>query len=86
MFVRWLNFEAVCLASALLIILASSGFAQHHDPTHQPSHQHGSPAAADQAGGWPGPLSSYSSGSSYSSTQSKRGFSSVRFGFCVIDL
>src|SRR5207247_5499323 len=104
---RRLQFEAVGLASALLIILALSAFAQHHAATPQPSLQHahgtsgaagqweGSPAgkaysefnhhlagvfvllpilsrhwccvetesrAPDRAGGWPGRLSSCSSG------------------------
>jgi putative copper resistance protein D len=48
---RWLNFKAVGLASALLIVLASSGFAQHHDATPQASHQH---AAGSAAGQWEG--------------------------------
>lgn len=48
---RWLNFKAVGLASALLIVLASSGFAQHHDATLQASHQH---AAGSAAGQWEG--------------------------------
>src|SRR5437867_1001819 len=47
---RRVHFEAVGLASALLIILALSAFAQHHAATPQPSlqHAHGTSGAAGQ--------------------------------------
>src|SRR2546426_4782822 len=52
---RRVHFEAVGLASALLIILALSAFAQHHAATPQPSlkHAHGTSGAAGQWEGSP---------------------------------
>src|SRR2546422_189411 len=52
---RRLHFEAVGLASVLMVILASSSFAQHHDATPQPSqqHAHGTSGAAGQWEGSP---------------------------------
>src|SRR2546428_6818807 len=52
---RRVHFEAVGLASALLIILALSAFAQHHDATRQPppQHAHGTSGAAGQWEGSP---------------------------------
>jgi hypothetical protein len=52
---RRLHFEKVGLTSALLIILALSAFAQHHDATSQPSqqHAHGTSGAAGQWEGSP---------------------------------
>ena len=52
---RRVHLEAVGLASALLIILALSAFAQHHAATPQPSlqHAHGTSGAAGQWEGSP---------------------------------
>jgi putative copper resistance protein D len=52
---RRLHFEAVGLASVLMVILVSSSFAQHHDATSQPSqqHAHGTSGAAGQWEGSP---------------------------------
>ena len=52
---RRLYFEAVGLASVLMVILASSSFAQHHDATPQPSpqHAHGTSGVAGQWEGSP---------------------------------
>src|SRR6266571_1833623 len=52
---RRVHFEAVGLASALLIIMALSAFAQHHAATPQPSlqHAHGTSGAAGQWEGSP---------------------------------
>jgi hypothetical protein len=50
---RQLHLEAVGLASALVILLALSAFAQHHDAMRQPSHQHAH-GTSGVAGQWEG--------------------------------
>jgi putative copper resistance protein D len=50
---RRLHFEAVGLACVLMVILASSSFAQHHDESPQPSLQHAH-GASGTAGQWEG--------------------------------
>jgi hypothetical protein len=52
---RWLQFKAVGLASALLFMLTLSAFSRHHDETPQPSpqHAHGTSVADGQWEGSP---------------------------------